>query len=229
MVIELYRTNKNINFSGVYSAYKIVNGHREKIVEWTEERRSCEENFYFNYSNGKKERTYHSMYPIQSELAKKLTANLSYMEKVNATFIFDENNQIVGRMMHKKNKLKGKLIPFYSVCLEYKDRKYNIWEVGFGTKGQYYVICDENERTIAIIQRAISNPVGTPDFILYSEIEDAYELLYAVVHYFRIYFYRKIDDIDVNSSFPITTYKEVKSKYDPEFIQKIKQKDGIID
>lgn len=229
MIIELCRINKHNNPDGIYTGYRIENNKREKIVEWCEKRHSCEENFILEFASGYKERTYHSMYPVQTELAKELTANLNYMQKVNATFIFDENNHIVGRMMNKKNKFKGKLIPFYSMFLEYKNKKYNIWEVGFGTKGQYYVICDENEKTIAIMERAISNPFGTADFTIYSEIEDAYELVYAAVHYFRIYYYRKHDSIDVNSSFPITPYKAVKSKYDPEFIPKIKALEGIFD
>lgn len=206
-----------------FSCYRVSDRGEEKICVMKDMIEGNEQIFEHHYVDGNVEKTYFS---LTSELSKQLRKGLTLFQGANAHFVLDENNQCIGRVFLKSNKLKKHLILTYnSEIFQYKNNEYESCEIGFRRDGQYYVVY-ENGVNIAVIENVyyLSSNLC---YKIYST-KEAPELLHLAATYFldRIYSPRKHPS-DVGSLW--TPYKEIREKFNPEFINTVKMMDGIID
>jgi len=106
---------------------------------------------------------------------------------------------------------------FWKVC--YEDRSYEVYEVGHGRKGIYYCIWSQG-KTIAIISKEMHTKNFESNYFVFCEEDVPCELLVSI----NIF-------IDITRYFPSeageefhalnTWQKELKNKYDPDFIPRI--------
>ena len=171
--------------------------------------------------DGSVEKDYFS---LLSPLSRQLRKGLTLFQSPAAHFVLDENNQCIGRVFLKSNKLKEhKRLTYNSEIFQYKNNEYESCEIGFRRDGQYYVIY-ENGVNIAIIENVYYYSSNL-SYKIYST-KEAPELLHLVATYFldRIYSPRRVPS-DVGSL--LTPYKEIRELYNPNFIPYVKSLDGV--
>ena len=171
--------------------------------------------------DGSVEKDYFS---LLSPLSRQLRKGLTLFQSPAAHFVLDENNQCIGRVFLKSNKLKEhKRLTYNSEIFQYKNNEYESCEIGFRRDGQYYVIY-ENGVNIAIIENVYYYSSNL-SYKIYST-KEAPELLHLVATYFldRIYSPRRVPS-DVGSL--LNPYKEISELYNPNFIPYVKSLDGV--
>lgn len=225
MIINVYKglDKDTKEFKGhTFSCYRVSDRGEEKICVMKDMIEDNEQIFEHHYSDGSVEKTYFS---LTSSLSRQLRKGLTWFQAPNAHFVLDENNQCIGRMFLKDNKLKThKMLTYYSEIFQYKDKEYESCEIGFRFAGQYYVIF-ENGVNVAVIENVIYKPTNLC-YKIYST-KEAPELLHLIAMYFldKVYSPRKHPS-DVGSLW--TPYKEIRELYDPNFIPYVKSLEGVL-
>ena len=225
MIVELVKeTSKRNPF---FSAYSIRGGYREKICVLTDCIERNEQIIRYNFAD----RTETLYFSLTSQKGKELQKGINVLQRPTTYFILDNTDAQIGKIYIKSNKLKNHLlITYYSIIFEYCDNKYEVWEIGFGSEGQYYVIYDDNDELIAVMEHIDAKNYGDAVYRLYTTKDDAIELIFLASYWYLNKDYCYICQDHETSPFAmITPYKEIKSKYDPDFIMLIKAMDGIID
>lgn len=204
-----------------FSCYRVSDRGEEKICVMKDMIEGNEQIFEHHYSDGRIEKTYFS---LLSPLSRQLRKGLTLFQSPAAHFVLDENNQCIGRVFLKSNKLKEhKRLTYNSEIFQYKNNEYESCEIGFRRDGQYYVIY-ENGVNIAIIENVYYYSSNL-SYKIYST-KEAPELLHLVATYFldRIYSPRRVPS-DVGSLW--TPYKEIRDLYNPNFIPYVKLLEGV--
>ena len=84
--------------------------------------------------DGSVEKDYFS---LLSPLSRQLRKGLTLFQSPAAHFVLDENNQCIGRVFLKSNKLKEhKRLTYNSEIFQYKNNEYESCEIGFRRDGQ---------------------------------------------------------------------------------------------
>ena len=114
-------------------------------------------------------------------------------------------------------------IYFWSFVLN--NEIYNAYEVGFGRKGIYLCVW-KNDQLIAVISKKIHTKNFESNYSIYAENCQNFELLIIISAYWDISRYF-VSSSGEEWHTLYTWQKELKNKYDPEFIPKIKEIDKI--
>ena len=177
---------------------------------------------YFAFSNGDKYRMYYN--PFDKSFGKKIEDRLSFK-------IFDPNESLIGKFVGRTHKT-GKFIGGYQFYeLNLYDKQYIGYEVGRGRQGVALCLYLNNE-LIGIIDKNTTVINFQDDYNIY--LTDSKYLEIATL--FDIYYdstkFSDVGEIALYSqkeTYMVTTNKELKNKYDPNFISRIKAMDGITD
>ncbi len=182
--------------------------------------------YYFDanitFSNNKQYRMYFN--PHDTTYGKKLEDRLSFK-------IFDQNNNLIGNFVGR-TKRTGKLFGGYLYYeLNISDTQYIGYEVGRGAEGialclyrddKLLSICDKNTKIINF----------KDEYSIYCENEEDIYISTLFTIYYDMARFANMQEIKLYSetdNYVVTFNKELKAKYDPEFIPRIKAIDGIVD
>lgn len=106
-----------------------------------------------------------------------------------------------------------------------------VYEVGFGMKGLYLCFY-KNDRLFCIVEKELTTVNFKDKYKCYLENEADLPVVAAFVIYYDVVSYGDFMDMAVYSrkkSVVNTHQKELKEKYDPAFIPRIKKMEGIYD
>ncbi len=144
--------------------------------------------------------------------------------------VFDKNHYI-GHIVGRTQKVKQIFgsYPYY----EYVDNgvTYLIYEVGFGQKGLYLCVY-QDEQLLCIIEKELVTLNFRDKYKCYLSEPTLLPILVAFVIYYDAVNYGDFMNISAYSksrSVVNTFQKELKEKYDPTFIPRIKAMHGIVD
>lgn len=222
MIIEFI--NKDRNRNPFLIAYKTINGKKEYLCTVFDRIEGNEQIMLYDFGNYN-EKLYFS---ILSPKGKRLLENTKPIQRLSTYFVLDDNDNCIGEINYEPYKLQKHIILNYHIIIfKYREKKYDIFEIGFGNKdGQYFCVYKDNQ-LIAVFQNNYPNEYGKALYTIYSQDNDAIELSFLAAYWFLKREYRY--NAEQGSSRYITMYKEIKDKYDPEFINRIKQIDGFND
>lgn len=132
------------------------------------------------------------------------------------------NGQVIGTMQdHPQDKF---ITTNYYWDIKFENRYLNAYEIGFGSKGMYFVI-KENGQTIAIISaKMILSQNNTYELFIQNE-HDASLVIFCAIFWSL---YRRPHDISIANQVLNTVSKEIKSQMDYDFIDKIAQQENYI-
>lgn len=177
-------------------------------------------NAYFHFANSEQYRMYYN--PFDKTFGKRMEDRLSFK-------LFDSSDNLIGKFVSRTHKT-GKLFSGYAYFeLNFKDRQYIGYEVGLGADGialcLYY-----NDTMVALIDKNTKVVNFCDEYAMYLSDESLLSIaaLYAV--YYDMLKFANIGEVKLFSetqTYLITHNKELKEKYDPDFIQQIKSMDGI--
>lgn len=160
-------------------------------------------------------------------------SNTSYGEKLEdrlAFRVFDKDHYI--GFIVGKNKMVKKLFgsyPYYEYMEN--DVLYEIFEVGFGRKGLYLCFY-RNNQLFCIVEKDITTVNYKDHYTCYLSDSADLPVVTAFVTYYDVTQYGDLFEVSLYSrkTAVVNTYqKELKAKFDPSFITRIKAMDGIID
>lgn len=173
-------------------------------------------NITMDYQNGEKERLYYN--PSDTSFGSGLIDRMSFK-------LFDSDNQVIGTVRGENKKVKGFLQSYSYRVFTKKDHSYFLYEVGFGNKGLYLCIYEDDE-LIAIAEKELT-------VINYKDIYTVYALslsnlsdIMALIMHYDVTAYGDIMEISllsVRKKKVNTVQKELISKFDPDFITKVKE------
>lgn len=141
------------------------------------------------------------------------------------SFKLFESEQLVGKLVGKTKKVGFlKSYPYYE--FSYKGRLFYGYEVGLGKNGLFLCIY-ENESLIAIVDKKLRVINYKDAYTAYIDDEKYANVVVAFILYYDTATYGDLMDISlisIKEKYVNTVQKELLGKYDPMFIEKIKQK-----
>ena len=174
------------------------------------------------FSDGAKYRMYCN--PSDTTFGKRLEDRLSFR-------VFDTSNNLIGVFVGRTKKT-GKLFGGYVYYeLNFCNRQYIGYEIGRASQGialcLYY-----NDKLLSICDKNIHVVNFQDDYNIYCEnFDDIYMSTLFTIYYDMAKFpdMREIKLYSQVETYMVTANKELKSKYDPEFIPRIKAMEGKTD
>lgn len=109
--------------------------------------------------------------------------------------------------------------------LHYKGDMYRAYEVGMKSKGIYLCVYKNNE-LVAIVSKAMKTKHFSGSYEIYAENDVLVEILLLLSSYWDVVRWADVESCSVNHALN-TWQKELKEKYDENFISAIKKKHGI--
>lgn len=147
------------------------------------------------------------------------------------TFRIYDQDHYIGHILGKTQKVNRFLgsYPYY----EYVDNEetYCIYEVGFGSKGLYLCFYRGDE-LLCIVEKELVTVNYRDRYKGYFADKALLPIVTTFMIYYDVVSYGDFLDVAVFSrkkSVVNTFQKELKKKYDPNFVPRIKEMDGIID
>ena len=147
------------------------------------------------------------------------------------TFRIFDKEQYIGHIVGRTQKVKQFLgsYPYY----EYMDNgvKYQVYEVGFGHKGLYLCFYRENQ-LFCIVEKDLVTVNFRDCYKCYLLEDSLLPIVATFVIYYDVVSYGDFMNVAVYSKRKnvVNTYqKELKSKFDPAFIDRIKALERVVD
>lgn len=147
------------------------------------------------------------------------------------TFRIFDKDHYVGHIVGRTQKVKQFLgsYPYY----EYVDNgvTYLVYEVGFGHKGLYLCFY-RNDQLFCVVEKELVTVNFKDKYTCYLAEPSLLTIVATFVIYYDVVSYGDFMDVAVYSrkKSVVNTYqKELKKKFDPTFIPKIKEMEGIAD
>ncbi len=166
-----------------------------------------------NYQDGQQMDLYYN--PLDTTWGTKLSDRLS--------FKVIKNDAVVGKIVGATRKT-GFLKAYAYYDFTFKDKQYYGYEVGFGSKGLYLCIY-EDDKLIAIVDKALRVVNFKDTYKAYIENEADFNAVMLFVIYYDSTSYGDVMEIavlSVKEKRVNTIQKELIAKYDSEFIAKVK-------
>ncbi len=160
--------------------------------------------------------------PSDTTWGSKLVDRLSFK-------LFDAEKKI-GHLVGKTQKT-GFLKAYAYYEYLFNGETYYGYEVGFGSKGLYLCLY-RGDRLIAIVDKVLRVVDYKDCYTAYIEREEDAKILLPFVLYYDSTAYGDVMEVrakHVSVKFVNTIQKEVLAKYDPEFIPRIRQAEGLTD
>ncbi len=118
---------------------------------------------------------------------------------------------------------------FFYWAIEYNNVYYKVYEVGGKEEGRYFCFY-AGDTLIAIIKKDPKIIHNSTNYEMYFEHYVPKEMLLVVSLFIDLTrYYPDVDRAKRSSEYSITRIKELKEKYDPTFIPRIKAMEGIVD
>lgn len=146
--------------------------------------------------------------------------------KERLSFKLFENGMRIGTFVGATKRLFFKGYTYYE--LDYQGRTYALYAVGMGTKGLCLCLYEE-DRLLAIAEKDMVVKNHHDTYTLYLESAANFPLLSAALLYYDVVSYDDFLELTMHSTkrtIVITRNKELLSKYDPDFIARIRAMDG---
>ena len=168
-------------------------------------------NFY--YEGQRRQKLYYN--PTDTQFGARLSDRLS--------FKLFEDEEWVGTLIQKTQKTKGFLqsYPYYQIDIE--DRMYRGYEVGFGRKGLYLCFY-QNDECLSVVEKELVTRQYQDIYHLYMLSEATLPALLPFLVYYDMTKYGDIGEYSLHSYKKTTLntiQKELIKKYDPDFIQRV--------
>lgn len=168
-------------------------------------------NFY--YEGQLRQKLYYN--PTDTQFGTRLLDRLS--------FKLFEDQEWVGTLIQKTQKAKGFLqsYPYYQIDIE--NRKYRGYEVGFGSKGLYLCFY-QNDECLAVVEKELVTRQYQDIYHLYLLSEATLSALLPFLVYYDMTQYGDVGEYSLHSYKKTTLntiQKELIKKYDPDFIQRV--------
>ena len=141
-----------------------------------------------------------------------------------------ENNTVVGKLVGRTKKT-GFLKAFAYYEFQYDNNVYYGYEVGFGSKGLYLCIYQEEE-LIAIVDKKLRVVNYRDVYTAYMLNDEDLKVVVPFVVYYDSVAYGDVMEVavlSVKEKRVNTIQKELIEKYDSSFIELIKERDGLIE
>ena len=145
------------------------------------------------------------------------------------TWRFYENRELIGTIKQKTQKVKGFLQNYVYTEFQYKYKTYKCYEVGLGRKGIYVCIYRDNE-LVDVIDKAMKT-VNYLDkytcYLLYEE--DSRAVIAYAMYYDKLKYSHEDEEVTHSVRWHAlnTISKELLAKYDPSFIDRVKELRGL--
>ena len=136
--------------------------------------------------------------------------------------------QLQGKIMTQNKRMKGFLQSYAYTFLTIGGTTYYLYEVGFGKKGLYLCIYEE-EKLIAIVDKELTVRNFQDEYMVYSSSHQYSSVIVPLVLYYDMRSYADLMDVKLSSvkhDRVNTIQKELISEFDPEFIPRIKEMDN---
>lgn len=143
--------------------------------------------------------------------------------------IFESGNQ-VGEIRSLTKKAPGFLQNYWYLELEIKGQKYTMYEVGFGNKGLYLCFYKDDKELVAIADKEIIVKNFKDNYTVYSLSDEHKEFITLLLIQYDLTHHEDFMETAVyhkRNTIVNTISKEAKTKYDPDFIPKVKAMHGV--
>ncbi len=150
--------------------------------------------------------------------------------KDRLSFKLFKENELLGSIVFENKKIKGFLKSYGYRILRIENDIYNLYEVGFGKDGLFLCIY-KNDELVAIAEKNLKVINYKDIYKVYSLIDDLSGIVPLLLHY-DVTAYGDLMEISLHSTkkkFVKTPQEELRAKFDPTFIPKIKSMEGIDD
>lgn len=138
-----------------------------------------------------------------------------------------ENENYAGYIV---GRTKGRFLKGYAYYeMKYNEAMYHCYEIGLGNKGLFLCIY-QGDTLIAVVEKALKVIDFKDNYMLYLTSEKYFSVTALFTLYYDVTSYGNILERKVHSSattLKFTRNKELLAKFDPLFIQRIKDEDKI--
>ena len=147
--------------------------------------------------------------------------------------IFDDADELVGSIIGDTQKTGFlKAIAYYNINIG--GRSYRGYEVGLGEDGLYLCIYDDNDTMIATVKKKMNTVNYKDAYTAYiangDSTEEYVKAVLPFILYYDITVFADVMERSVataRQTFTNTAQREVREKFDPEFIARVKREDGV--
>lgn len=157
-----------------------------------------------------------------------------FARSITTTSLLDKSDNLIGSIILKTSDNKG--LKYYFKEIEYKNHIFRSYEIGMGSDGYFTMLYDGN-RVVGAVSKDNVVYMNKDTYSVYME-DDMNILMIMIILTLRW-------DADISEGYAnstrndeltikridkiITPQEELVAKYDPTFIPRIKQRDGIAD
>ena len=153
--------------------------------------------------------------PLDTKEERMLSDRLSFK-------VYEEDER-KGMIVGKTKSCKGFLQSYSYLALAYGEKNYYLYEVGFGHKGLYLCVYQE-DHLIAIADKALVVKNYHDMYKIYAEDEANLQAILPLLLYYDLITHGDFMEVSLYSKkkkVVNTIQKELKEKYDPAFIERI--------
>ena len=155
-------------------------------------------------------------------------------KSITSTALLDKNHNLIGSIVLKTSSNKG--LKYYYKEIKYKSDNYYAYEIGLGSEG-YYTFLYKNNDVVGAISKDNIVHLNQDTYSLYSiEDNEVKTILIILMLRWDAQIAEGAADSVHNGEITgkriecfVSPQKELKDKYDPEFIPRIKAQEGIMD
>ena len=157
--------------------------------------------------------------------------NVSGSLKERLLFKFYEKGNFISDVNFEYKKVKGFLQSYNYFSINYQGYKYSLYEVGFGSKGLYLCIYKDDE-LIATADKDLKVVNYKDTYTIYIKDRQYFRVCMPLIMHYEVTHNGNMTELAVRSvrrTKVNTVSKELRAKFDPEFIAKVKEMNNIRD